>query len=40
MSPEDWRVKDCEVFKADACGELIVHDAVEDSGSDANEHNL
>jgi hypothetical protein len=33
-------MKNSEVFNADACGELIVHDAVEDGGSNASERDL
>jgi hypothetical protein len=33
-------VKYREVFNADTCGELVVDDAVEDGGNDANEHYL
>ena len=37
MGVEDGRVKDREVFEANACRELVVHDPIEDGGYDASE---
>lgn len=40
MGREDGRMKYREVFNADASGELVVNDAIEDRSNNASEYNL